>query len=117
MNPDELRYKRDQQRARDESFMTFDALRPRYDHRTSMTLTMTAYGPELHAFSPVYGTSAFIGEGALLLGDPQAALSRSVMMTDERRAYLIKRWAYWQEDERRRSDDPDRIVARSLGTE
>lgn len=117
LHPDELRYKRDQQRGNHENFMTFDALRPRYDHRTSMTLTMTAYGPRVHAFSPVYGTDAFIGEGALILGDPQAALDRSVMMPEERRAYLAKRWAYWQEEELRRIDEPHRLVFRSTGTE
>ena len=31
-DPRALRYKRDQQRGANESFMTFDALRPRYDH-------------------------------------------------------------------------------------
>ena len=52
-DPRALRYKRDQQRGANESFMTFDALRPRYDHGNSMTLTMTACGPKIHAFSPV----------------------------------------------------------------
>ncbi|MER5719697.1 Shedu anti-phage system protein SduA domain-containing protein [Streptomyces sp. NPDC002132] len=117
VNPSELRYKRDQQRARDEFFMTFDALRPRFDHRNSMTLTMTAYGPEVHAFSPVFGTGASIGEGALVLGDPQAALARSVMMTNERRAYLARRWAFWQEDERQKNAAPDGIYFRSLEIE
>ncbi|MFE1781327.1 Shedu anti-phage system protein SduA domain-containing protein [Streptomyces sp. NPDC059506] len=117
MDPDELRYKRDQQRAKDESFMTFDALRPRYDHSISMTLTMTTHGPKVHAFSPVYGTDTFTGEGALLLGDPQAALARSVMMSEERRAYLAKRWAYWQEDERHRRGDPSRTAIHEMGTE
>lgn len=116
-NPDELRYKRDQQRRMDEVFMTFDALRPRYDHRISMTLTMTAYGPNVYAFSPVYGTSTFIGKGALILGNPRVALSRSVMMTDERRAYLAKRWAYWQEDERRKNVDANGMVFRETGSE
>lgn len=116
-NPEELRYKRDQQRAKDEVFMTFDSLRPRYDHRVSMTLTMRSHGPEIYAFSPVYGTSAFIGEGALLLGDPQPAISRSVMMTDERRAYLAKRWAYWQEEERQKNADANMMVIRGVGVE
>ncbi|MGW5180474.1 Shedu anti-phage system protein SduA domain-containing protein [Streptomyces sp. NPDC004082] len=117
LNPDGVRYKRDQQRAKDESFMTFDALRPRYDHSNSMTLTMTAQGPEVYAFSPVYGTGSHTGEEALVLGDPQVALSRSVMMTDERRAYLGKRWAYWQEHERKKKDDPNGIHFRTLGVE
>jgi hypothetical protein len=113
VNPDELRYKRDQQRSRDESFMTFDALRPRYDHSISMTLSMTSRGPEIHAFSPVYGTGTHIGEGALLLGDPQAGLARSTMMSDERRKYLARRWEYWQSCERQRTDAPARGYLRT----
>lgn len=116
-NPDALRFKRDQQRARDEVFMTFDALRPRYDHAVSMTLSMTSHGPVIHAFSPLYGTGTDVGEGALLLGDPQAALSRSVMMTDERRVYLRQRWAYWQEHELQRNSGPRRSYARRTGIE
>ena len=79
--------------------MTFDVLRPRYDHGNSMTLTMTACGPKIHAFSPAYGTSPSISEGAVVLGDPSEALERSVMMSDERRAYLAQRWTHWREYE------------------
>jgi Domain of unknown function (DUF4263) len=116
-NPRGLRYKRDQQRGMNESFMTFDALRPRFDHSNSMTLTMTARGPEIHAFSPVYGTSTGVGEGALLLGDPHDALYRSVMISDERRAYLAKRWSHWQQRERQRNAGPGRAYVRQTGTE
>lgn len=116
-NPNGLRYKRDQQRRTDESFMTFDALRPRFDHSNSMTLTMTAHGPEIHAFSPVYGTGTHSGEGALLLGDPHDALDRSVMISDERRAYLAKRWSYWQQHERQKNADPSSARFRQTGVE
>jgi hypothetical protein len=100
-----------------ESFMTFDALRPRFDHSNSMTLTMTAQGPKIHAFSPVYGTDTGVGKGALLLGDPHDALDRSVMISDERRAYLAKRWSYWQQRERQENADPDRLYIRQTGIE
>jgi len=116
-NPRALRYKRDQQRRVDESFMTFDALRPRFDHSNSMTLTMTARGPEIHAFSPVYGTGTHSGKGALLLGDPHDALDRSVMMSDERRAYLAMRWSYWQQHERKESAGPRSVRFRQVGKE
>ncbi|MGW3555281.1 Shedu anti-phage system protein SduA domain-containing protein [Streptomyces griseoincarnatus] len=117
LNPDSLRYKRDQQRRTDESFMTFDSLRPRYDHRNSLTLTMKAEGPKVHAFSPVYGTSANMGKGVILLGDPSDALAHSVMMTDERRQYLADRWTYWQAFERRESADDGTVHIRQLGIE
>jgi hypothetical protein len=116
-NPNGLRYKRDQQRGMNESFMTFDALRPRFDHSNSMTLTMTAHGPKIYAFSPVYGTGTHVGEGALLLGDPYHALDRSVMISDERRAYLAKRWSYWQQHERQKNTDPSRVRFRQVGIE
>ena len=97
--------------------MTFDALRPRFDHSNSMTLTMTARGPEIHAFSPVYGTGTHVGEGALLLGDPHDALDRSVMISDERCAYLAKRWSHWQQRERQKNADPNRVYVRQVGIE
>lgn len=116
-NPSGLRYKRDQQRRMNESFMTFDALRPRFDHSNSMTLTITARGPEIHAFSPVYGTGTGVGEGALLLGDPLDALQRSVMISDERRAYPARRWSYWQQRQRQNNTDPNCMYVRQTGIE
>jgi Domain of unknown function (DUF4263) len=116
-NPGALRFKRDQQRRMNESFMTFDALRPHFDHSNSLMLTMTAQGPKIHAFSPVYGTGTNVGEGALLLGDPHDALDRSVMISDERRAYLAKRWSHWQQSERQKNADADRIYFRQTGIE
>lgn len=97
--------------------MTFDALRPRFDHSNSMTLTMTARGPEIQAFSPVYGTSTGVGQGALLLGDPHDALNRSVMISDERHLYLAKRWSHWQQRERHENEDPGRVYIRQTGIE
>lgn len=107
-NPGELRYKRDQQRAPDETFITFDSLRPRFDHSNSITLTMTSNGPKLFAFSPVFGTRPGLAEGALLLGDPASALARSEIL-DERRSYLAKRWAYWQNYEIECRSDERRV--------
>ncbi|MEV6306937.1 Shedu anti-phage system protein SduA domain-containing protein [Actinoplanes sp. NPDC051861] len=98
VNPDTLRFKRDQQRATNESFMTFDSLHPRFDHSRTLTVSLTANGPRPYAFSPVFGTTTSSGPACLLLGDPSEALTRSVMMSDERKAYLAQRWAYWQND-------------------
>lgn len=58
-----------------------------------------------------------MGDGALILGDPSAALARSVMMSDERRAYLAKRWAYWQKVELDRRADPHAIWGYGAGRE
>jgi len=105
-HPDELRRKRDTQRAANEQFMTFDSLAPRYDHANSMTLTMTSDGPRLFAFSPMYATDAFTGPDAIRLGDPTEALDRSVMISKERRKYIAARWAYWLDVETRIRDSP-----------
>ena len=97
--------------------MTFDSLRPRYDHASSITASMTADGPRPFAFSPVYETSADIGAGALALGDPTDALGRSVMMSNERKAYLAGRWAHRQTVEQEVRRDSERVHPRQLGRE
>jgi hypothetical protein len=117
-NPDEIRHKRDGQLRPDEAFMTFDSLRPRYDHANSVTVMMTAKGPIAYAFSPVYQTSpSNTGHAALTLGDPMEALGRTVMMSDERKAYLAERWAHWREKELAARLDPRGTYPRSLGRE
>lgn len=116
-NPYDLRHKRDSQRAIGETFMTFDSIRPRYDHANSVTVTMTATGPRPFAFSPVYGTDANTGVDALTLGDPAEALLRSVMMSPERKSYLARRWEHWKQVEQGVRRDPVKLLARSLGRE
>ena len=96
-HPDRLLHKRDAGRRSDETFMTFDSLRPHYHHSNSITVTMTTAGPEPYAFSPVYGTGTHVIESGRLLGDPVAALERSVMMTSARKQYLSRRWGHWRE--------------------
>ncbi|GAA1749065.1 Shedu anti-phage system protein SduA domain-containing protein [Streptomonospora arabica] len=110
-----LRHKRDGQRRGDESFMSFDALRPRYDHACSVTVTMTADGPRPFAFSPRYGTTVYSGQNALILGDPSEALRRSVMMTDERKEYLAGRWRHWKRMELLK--EPRELAFRRTGVE
>lgn len=114
-NPDGLRHKRESKRNSDETFMSFDSVIPRYDHRNSITVSMTANGPVPFAFSPVYQTNSMTGIDARILGDPAAALERSVMMTPERKAYLSTRWKYWQQVEAQQ--DPNKTYLRSSGLE
>lgn len=95
--PANLRHKRDSQRRGDETFMTFDSLRPHHFHSTSITVSMTAAGPQPFAFSPVYGTGTHVLDAARILGDPAAAFDRSVMMTAERKIYLAQRWKHWRQ--------------------
>lgn len=115
-DPQALRHKRDQQRAADESLMTFDSLVPKADQAESMTVRMTATGAEAIAFSPLYGTDT---RAAQLLADMRnvgAALDRTVMMTDERREYLKGRFQHWS-NEGRQSQDRDVHYLHRLGTE
>lgn len=116
-SPEALRQKRDTQRAANETFMSFDALRPRFDHGRSVTVSMTANGPRPFAFSPAYVTGTDSGHDAITLGDPTAALQRSVMMSEDRRRYLAKRWKHWQDIELDRRQDPGRLQWRQTGLE
>ena len=68
-------------------------------------------------FLPYTGRAPISGERALLLGDPHDALDRSVMISDERRAYLAKRWSYWQQHERQKNADPSSVRFRQVGVE
>ncbi|MEV0299244.1 Shedu anti-phage system protein SduA domain-containing protein [Nocardia sp. NPDC050710] len=99
-NPDELRFKRDGLRRSNESFMTFDSLRPSYDLRWSLTATMTSHGPRVFAFSPTYSTTSSSGRDTKVFGaDVEAAFERSAMMSSDRKRYLAERWRYWHDQE------------------
>lgn len=94
-DPAALNRKRAQLRGPDETLMTFDALIPRFEQSSSITATMKATGPEAFAFSPLYRTGPhLLGELQHLAGVDDA-LSRSVMMTEERHRYLADRWQHW----------------------
>ena len=45
------------------------------------------------------------------------ALGRTVMMSDERKAYLAERWAHWREKELAARLDPKGTYPRSMGRE
>ena len=116
-DPRALLGKRDLQALGGESFMTYDSLRPRYDHSNSLTVKMRARGPKAVAFSPVYGTGDESGALALRVRGLETALNRSVMMTVERRAYLAERLAHWQRVEEERRKDTKSMHLRSTGVE
>ncbi|MFD1086252.1 Shedu anti-phage system protein SduA domain-containing protein [Micromonospora andamanensis] len=116
-NPRAIRHKRESQRAESETFLTFDSLRPRYDHGRSITLTMTTNGPRLFCFSPCYGTRTDTGPTSVLLGDPTEALARSVMMSSARKDYIAHRWAYWRDVELSSRAGTTRVRWRRTGIE
>ena len=116
-DPSALRSKRDFQRADGESFMTFDSLRPRYDHANSLTISMTARGPKVVAFSPTYGTSTNSGRLALRFYEIEAALERSQMMSKNRKDYLRKRFHHWRAVELEVRHGERNVFARGMGRE
>lgn len=115
-DPQALRHKRDQQRAADESFMTFDSLVPKADHAESMTVRMTATGAEAIAFSPLYGTDTRAAQVLADIRQVDAALDRTVMMTEDRREYLKGRFQHWSKEDNQ-SRDRDAFYLHRLGTE
>jgi hypothetical protein len=115
--PHELRHKRDTMRTADESFMTFDSLTPRYDHRDALTVTMTAHGPRVYAVSPHFATGTNTGRDAVLLRNISEALGRSVGMSEQRKQYIQGRWEYWADVERKLAANGHRTGLRSTGRE
>ncbi|MFC4138303.1 MULTISPECIES: Shedu anti-phage system protein SduA domain-containing protein [unclassified Microbacterium] len=115
-DPDALLLKRDTQRGEHEQFMTFDSLTPRHDHSSSITATIGPSAVRPFAFSPMYQTTPGSGDEALALGDPREALARSVMMTDERKAYIASRWQHWANVERS-VRTTNRTLMREMGRE
>lgn len=116
-NPDELTSKRNGMRLPDEKFYTFDSLKPRFEHNSSITFKMRATGPEPYAFSPMFMPGPWISDGALILGDFSQALTRTKLMSDERRTYINTRLNHWQDIERQKNAGQIRVGIRSLGRE
>jgi len=97
--------------------MTFDSLEPNYKVRNSVTVSMSVAGPVPFAFSPTYGTGTHTINDGTILGDPEQAINRSVMMTPERRSYLLGRWRYWVNISKERQLGTRRIGLRGIGIE
>lgn len=116
-NPDDLNRKRNGIRKSDETFFTFDSLKPKFEHSDSITLRSRANGLEPIAFSPVFTTGPSMSDGSRLLGDTAEALARTQHLTAERRTYLAERIAYWQEIDRERQAGRISIGIRTFGRE
>ncbi|MBO0984997.1 Shedu anti-phage system protein SduA domain-containing protein [Rathayibacter sp. SD072] len=116
-NPDDLNHKRNGMRKADETFFTFDSLKPKFEHSDSITLRSRAKSLEPVAFSPVFTTGPWMSDGSRLLGDPTAALVRTQHLTQDRRDYLAKRIAHWQKIDRERESGRIRVGIRSGGRE
>ena len=61
-------------------------------------LSMTANGPELHAVPPSFTTGPPTTEIAgNVRPNPRAAIHRTEMWDDARKAHVLERWLYWQQ--------------------
>lgn len=116
-DPDSLLGKRDGQRTSDEFFRSFDSLKPEYGLSEAITAKLTPQGIKLHAFAPTFGTYANLSDGGLELGDPREAFERTIMMSEERKAYLARRWEHWMSVARTREEHPDHIYSVTLEVE
>ncbi|WP_081863827.1 Shedu anti-phage system protein SduA domain-containing protein [Mycetocola saprophilus] len=116
-NPKQLRFKRNSQLAADETARSFDSLSPNYNHSQSITAKLTTKGIVPFAFSPVYSTGPIPSLGIEALNSPDAAFERTVMMTEERKAYLLERWNYWSNIGRETAGASRGLMVREYGLE
>lgn len=109
--PDRLKKKRDFMRREHEHFMTFDSLRPKRDFSNFATLSMTADGPALYAVPPSFTTGPLTLEIAgAVRRNPRAAIDKTSMWDDARKAHVLERWLYWQ----RVADKPDEMPVHTM---
>src|SRR5439155_968854 len=79
-----------------ETFRTFDSLRPDRVAADFLTLRMTPDGPLVKNVPPTFTTGPSTREDAFVLGDIGAALSRTPLITDDRKAHIQSRWEHWK---------------------
>lgn len=94
---DALRKARDLAVGPDETFMTFDSLRPRYDCKDYVTLTMAAAGLEVHSLPPTFTTGPLSMTLAAEVPVPEAAIRRTPLWSDDRKEYVLRRWKHWKQ--------------------
>jgi hypothetical protein len=95
-DPDALRKLRDLAAGSDEQFMTFDSLKPKFDYRDFVTLTMAVSGPALHAVPPTFTTGPDTIELATALPDAEEAIRRTPLWSTERKDHVVARWNHWK---------------------
>jgi hypothetical protein len=95
-NPGYMRQKRDHMPRSREHYFTYDQLVPEQEGADYATLTLQADRWDLHSLPPTFSTGSLIMELAEVIDNPSIALSQTVLMSAERQAYIIERWAYWR---------------------
>lgn len=108
--PDVLRQKRDMSKPADEHYMTFDSLRPKFDLKDMLTISMTSSGPEPWAISPAADFGPYVMSHSVVMRNLAAAAQRTAYWTEERRSYAIQRWDHW----RTQAEESEGVHIRSL---
>ncbi|MEU7646887.1 Shedu anti-phage system protein SduA domain-containing protein [Streptomyces huasconensis] len=96
-NSDYMRQKRDHMPRDREHYYTYDQLAPEREAVDYATLTCQVGAWSLHSVPPTFSTGYHIADMGEVISDPSEGLSRADLMSPERRAYIVERWAYWCE--------------------
>ncbi|MFE9782243.1 Shedu anti-phage system protein SduA domain-containing protein [Streptomyces sp. NPDC005775] len=110
---DYMRSKRDHMRRSNESFYTFDMLKPAQDAEGYVTLTRKDNSWILKGLPPTFTTHPVMSDLFRAVSNPESALQTVPLISDERRAYVASRWRHWRSD--RQQDQTEEFTVVSLG--
>lgn len=88
---------RNGQRQADFEIMSFDRLAPSEPGSMDIVVRMQGRTMSAVAFSPTFRVGPDVAEALAGIHDKEAALRRSLMMTEDRRSFLLERVAHWTE--------------------
>lgn len=96
-NPSHMRQKRDHMPRIREHYFTYDQLVPEREAGDYATITNHVDKWSLHSLPPTFSTGSHVMELGEVIADPSEGLSRTELMSPERRTYVVERWSYWRE--------------------
>jgi hypothetical protein len=92
-----MRRKRDHMLRSHEYYFTYDQLTAEQEAGDYATLTREVDGWRLDSLPPTFTTGLSMTDLAVVIKDPSPVLSRTDLMSEERRAYIAERWKYWRQ--------------------
>jgi hypothetical protein len=96
-NPTYMRQKRDHMPRSREYYFTYDQLTAEREAGDYATLTREVDKWRLDSLPPTFTTGSRMMDLAEIIADPSTVLSRTDLMSEERRAYVVDRWKYWRQ--------------------
>ncbi|MGW0867816.1 Shedu anti-phage system protein SduA domain-containing protein [Streptomyces sp. NPDC002611] len=96
-NPAYMRQKRDHMPRDREYYFTYDQLTAQREAGDYATLTREVDKWRLDSLPPTFTTGSNMMDLAEIIADPSPVLSRTDLMNEERRAYVVRRWQYWRQ--------------------